>query len=243
MSLNAAALHFGLPEATVRRYKKKISSDTPIASHGGIPSLPDNLQLELENIARLASTHGFGLTKEEFRLFIASYVKINWDANNDLGIYLRAHCRFNDGVPSLEWMTHFMRKYHLSLKIPSVLGRCRSEAASDPFIINEFYDLLEKEIQRLQLSDYPDKVWNLDETSFCIDPQGGKIVAPIGSKAHRIISGSGRSCFTAFACVNAAGSVYSLNKSNRDHYLSLWMVIVHILVWMSSKKQQTMIFL
>ena len=103
-------------------------------------------------------------------------------------------------------MTTFLRTYHLSLRKPLNLERSRGEAASDPFVIYEFYGLVECEIQRLDLSKSPEKIWNLDETAFFMDPRGGRVVAPKGSDVHRVISGTGRSCFTALACVSTSGS-------------------------------------
>jgi hypothetical protein len=57
------------------------------------------------------------------------------------------------------------------------------------------------------LIESPSHVWNLDETAFFTDPRGVKATSAIGDKAYRIISGCGRSCFTALACVSAAGAV------------------------------------
>ncbi|MFT7914857.1 hypothetical protein, partial [Salmonella enterica] len=84
------------------------------------------------------------------------------------------------------------------------LERARREAISDPFKVYEFYDLVEKEVKRLDIKD-PRNIWNLDETAFFIDPQNGYVIAATGSQTHRAISGTGKKCFTVMACVNAGG--------------------------------------
>ncbi|CAG4957953.1 unnamed protein product [Colias eurytheme] len=44
----------------------------------------------------------------------------------------------------------------------------------DPFIIQEFYDILERVINELGLQNKPERIFNLDETSYCSDPQKTK---------------------------------------------------------------------
>jgi hypothetical protein len=181
LSLNAAANHFGLPEATVRRHKKHALLNAPLTSPGGQPSLPPDMQADIASIARISASHDFGFSKEELRLFIGGFIQENWDATTPLGNYLRKYCRFKDHLPSNDWVTSFLSDHHLSLKKPSLLEKCRHESASDPFIIYEFFDLLEAEVTRLNLRDAPHHIWNLDESAFFTDPRGGKVVAEIGS--------------------------------------------------------------
>jgi hypothetical protein len=204
-SLNAAAKTFGLSEATVRRHYKSSLTGELLPHPGGQPSIPADLQAEIAMVSRTASSHGCGLMKEELRALIGSYVHENWEKDTSLGCYLRKNCRFTDHIPSNDWITQFMHNHHLSLKKPQPLQRCRKENASDPFIIYEFFDLLEAEISRLNIADAPGHVWNVDESAFHSDPRGVKIVAAIGEKVHRSISGSGRYTFTAMACVSGAG--------------------------------------
>jgi hypothetical protein len=137
---------------------------------------------------------------------MGEYVKDNLHKNNDLGEYLRVNCQFKDATPSSEWVTTFMATHHLSLRKPSPLERARGEVASDPFIIYNFYDLLENEINKLHLQQSPSRVYNVNEIAFCLDPRGGKVVAPVGSKVHRATSTAGRTCSTGMECVSASGT-------------------------------------
>ncbi|GBM39230.1 hypothetical protein AVEN_43633-1 [Araneus ventricosus] len=90
-----------------------------------------------------------------------------------------------------------MHRHNLSAKKPSILERSRIVATSNPFIIYEFYDLLEKELSFLSLEDKPSHVYNLDETSKT------KAVGEKGTKLVRATATSGIEAVTVMACVNA----------------------------------------
>jgi hypothetical protein len=205
-SLLAAANHFQLDESTVRYHRKRKLQGQTLAPIGRLPSIPEHLETELALVCRVSAEHGFGLQKVDVQQLIGEYIKENIQQNNEMGEYLRANCRFNEGVPSADWVTSFMKLHHLSLRKPSPLERVRKEAAADPFVVYEFYSLLEKEIESLHLQNSPQQIYNLDESAFFVDPRGGKVIAETGSKVQRVISTSGRNCFTAMACVNAVGT-------------------------------------
>lgn len=85
------------------------------------------------------------------------------------------------------------------------LKKCRRTATSDPFIIYSFYDRLDETIQQLVLEDKPLHIFNLDETSFNLDPGRIKEVAAVGQKAYRSIEGSGKENIFTMACISASG--------------------------------------
>ena len=100
-----------------------------------------------------------------------------------------------------DWMAAFLLNNNLSLKKPSTVEKVRKVAAGNPWTIYEFYDILEEVIKRLNLHDAPGQIFNADESAFFVDPRGGKVVSHIGDNTKRVISGSGRTCFTVMACV------------------------------------------
>ena len=71
-------------------------------------------------------------------------------------------------------MRNFMVNNNLSLKKPGTLEKVRKLAASNPWIIYEFYDLLEEVMIRLKIEKCPENIYNLDESAFFVDPLGGK---------------------------------------------------------------------
>jgi hypothetical protein len=206
LSRRAAATRFGISETTLRRHDHASASGKVLPPIGRLPSIPLDMQIELAIIAKTAARHGFGLLKEEVTKLVGDYVQANRNNNDGMGTYLRAHCRFVNGVPSEDWVTEFMRNHNLSLKKPTPLERCRMETTSDPFIIYEFYDLVKSEMSRLHIEKSPEKIWNLDETAFFTDPRTRLVVGGKGESTHRTTAGSGHSCFTAMACVSADGT-------------------------------------
>ncbi|KAF9424323.1 hypothetical protein HW555_000462 [Spodoptera exigua] len=50
------------------------------------------------------------------------------------------------------------------------------KAACDPFIIEEYFNTLESCIKELDLKFSPEKIWNLDESSFSKDPEKTKVL-------------------------------------------------------------------
>ncbi|CAH4037943.1 unnamed protein product [Pieris brassicae] len=81
--------------------------------------------------------NGFGLTRTEFLDIVKGYVK-----QNDL----KTH--FNDGTPGKDWFSSFKKRYNLSIKKPLAVEVAPKKAA-DPFVIQEFYDILDRVIADL----------------------------------------------------------------------------------------------
>lgn len=101
-------------------------------------------------------------------------------------------------------MNGFMKRWKLSLKLPSPLEKARKIASSDPEIIYGFYKLVEEQISKLGIQDRPECIWNVDETSLFIDAQRVRVVAPKGEKASRTTATSGREAITVMAGISAA---------------------------------------
>ncbi|XP_074026300.1 uncharacterized protein [Leptinotarsa decemlineata] len=70
-----------------------------------------------------------------------------------------------------------------------------------PFIIYNYFNLLKEHVQNIP----PSQIYNLDETSFCLDPSRIKVVGEKGKAAHRTTSGPGRENITVLLGGNAAG--------------------------------------
>lgn len=57
----------------------------------------------------------------------------------------------------------------------------------------------------LGIVNRPDRIWNLDETSFCLDPSKTKTVGPIGQPSTRTTHGSGRDNTSVLMACSADG--------------------------------------
>ena len=79
----------------------------------------------------------------------------------------------------------------------------RKNVTSDPFVIFDFYELLESEVKRLGLENRPECIWNCDETGFPMDPSKFKTIGEKGKKAFRVACGANRENITVLA-VNCA---------------------------------------
>lgn len=76
-------------------------------------------------------------------------------------------------------------------KKPQAVEVARKRAA-DPFLIAEYFELLRKVTSNVP----PEDINNVDETSFCLDPDRVKVVGEKGTAAHRVTAGPGREYFT-----------------------------------------------
>ena len=51
---------------------------------------------------------------------------------------------------------------------------------SDPQMVNQHFDLLEPTLEENDLTDYPGKFFNIDESSIPLDPKAPKVVVERG---------------------------------------------------------------
>lgn len=101
---------------------------------------------------------GWGLSRREIFRVVGEYVHKN-----------KVKTPFKDGNPGEDWFLGFKKRHRLSLKKPQSLEYARKKA-TDPFVIYQYFDLLEETLQKLDLTDKPCQIYNMDETSFCLDP-------------------------------------------------------------------------
>lgn len=75
--------------------------------------------------------------------------------------------------------------HQLKQKSPRLLEFKRRVNTSDPFLIYEFYNLLEKTVEELGLHDKPSHIYNMDETGFFWDSKRVKGIVPQGATCYR----------------------------------------------------------
>ena len=83
---------------------------------------------------------------------------------------------FNDDRPGKDWLHNFMKQQKLSSKKAAIISAARKAATANPFIIFDFYEVVEK-IKEKKLKR--EQIWNCDELGFPTDPSKCKVVAPI----------------------------------------------------------------
>ncbi|XP_071056436.1 jerky protein homolog-like [Onthophagus taurus] len=136
---------------------------------------------------------GFGLTRKEIIKIVADYVRVN-----------NIKTQFKNGIPGEDWFLNFKRRHNLSLTTPQSVEFARKKNV-DPFLIYDYFDLLEKTVKELGLDDKPSQIWNLKESSFCCDPSKTKIVGQKGYPSTRTTSGPGKQNTTVLMCCSAIG--------------------------------------
>ena len=77
--------------------------------------------------------------------------------------------------------------------------------ASDPNIINNYYNLLELTHSENDLLDKPAQVFNIDETGMPLDPSPHSVIARRGQKHPSVVGFGDKTQITVLSCCSAAG--------------------------------------
>ncbi|KAJ2937643.1 hypothetical protein O0L34_g19317 [Tuta absoluta] len=188
MTTYAAAAYYQIPRSTLN------TRLTCIRDSPGRPTVftPKFEKCMAENL-HIMERYGFPLTRKEASILISEYVRRN-------GI----HTPFKDDIPGKDWFHALQRRNELSIKKPQAVEISRRKAC-DPFIVYEYFDILERVVDELDLKEKPHRIYNLDETSMCDDPVKGKVIGKKGFRSTRTTSGPGRSNTTVLLATNACG--------------------------------------
>ena len=203
LSTKAASRTYGVPRSTLVLHLKgwNVKSGSvrkpPKHKFAGSPRcLSEKDEETIAMCVKLMGKWGFGISRLELFDLVQEYVVSN-----------AIHTRFKNGKPGEDWYLGFMKRQGLSLKKPEKLETSRMKQ-TDPFIVDEFFDLLSEEITNKGLQDKPGSIFNCDETSFCHDPSNTKVISPRGQPCKRQTAGTGRLNTTVLATVAADGSKF-----------------------------------
>ncbi|PZC77478.1 hypothetical protein B5X24_HaOG203356 [Helicoverpa armigera] len=186
----AAAQKYKIPMTTLHDHVK--TKDT--RQNAGRP-----IVLPLEDEKKLASTiivmekWGFGLSRSEILEIVAEYVRVN-----------NIQTPFKNNTPGPDWFINFRKRHGLSIKKAQPVEYVRRKM-TDPFVISDYFDLLKKTLHDLNLVENPNSIWNLDETSLCLDPTKTKVVGQKNKPCARTPYGSGKENITVLAGASASG--------------------------------------
>ena len=86
--------------------------------------------------------------------------------------------------------------------------------ASDPSVLQVYFDLLEETLAENELTERPGQIYNMDETGLPSDPKPLKTVQLKGTKNALACTSGGKSQITAVGCVNAAGQAIPTTHGN-----------------------------
>lgn len=193
LSLRRASLVYKIPKTTILDHVTG-RRGTKSKRFGRDLDIPYDEEQKIAEGIRVMEKGGFGLSRLEVIEKVGEYVKKN-----------KLKTRFKDSIPGPDWFIGFRKRHRLSIKKPQAVEMARQKCL-DPFIIYDYFELLKRTISELGLENKPDHIWNLDETSFCVDPKKTKMVGAIGTAATRTISTPGRENTTVLMSCSAAGS-------------------------------------
>lgn len=187
-----ASKHFKIPLNTIidhikgRRGKKS-------KSMGRSTVLSQEVEEILVKGLKQMEQYGYGLSRKEILEIVGEYVRQN-----------QIKTPFRDGTPAEDWFLGFKKRHKLSIKKPRAVEFARKKSC-DPFIIDEYFKKLKQCLIDLKLEYKPSMVWNIDETSFSIDPSKTKVVGAVNSPSTRTTSTPGKENITVVLGCNAGG--------------------------------------
>jgi hypothetical protein len=95
---------------------------------------------------------GFGLSRAEVLGLVGEFVTSS-----------KIKTPFKNNIPGDEWFSSFKQRHNLSIKKPQPVEYSRKKM-TDPFVINEYFNILARTIAELNINDKPEQVKHLCHT-------------------------------------------------------------------------------
>ncbi|CAI6355815.1 unnamed protein product [Macrosiphum euphorbiae] len=201
MTVSFSARLYRIPRTTLYDHineRRGMKSTTK----GRNTALSPAIEKSLAQSLTIMEKYGHGLSRTEVLTLVGNYYV------NDNNLVTP----FKGGYPGHDWWIGFSSRHKLSLKKPQVVENARKKAC-DPFIIYNYFYLLWETMTDLGIVNRPDRIWNLDETSFCLDPSKTKTVGPIGQPSTRTTHGSGRDNTSVLMACSADDTTYAATSN------------------------------
>lgn len=194
-TIKGAARRFGMSEGTLRNRIRFKKLGKEMVGSGRKPALSEKEERDLAECIRALCEAGFSPSPDEIKNLVRDYVQAN-----------SLKTPFKDGRPGKDWFHSFLQRQRLSTKKASMISAARKANTANPFLIYDFYDVIEKIISEKNLK--PEQVWNCDESGFPTDPSKCRVVAPVGKPGWKITTGAGRENITVLATCSASGRAF-----------------------------------
>ena len=192
MTIYKASQIFRIPKQTLNDRKNGKVLFPQNTGSGRQPVFEKNDEQKLVNHITYLATLGYGYSRTEI-------VKLATDYSHSLGI-LPADKSF-----SLGWLKRFFRRWPtLKVMRPRSTELYRAKCAT-PAALQRYFSELKKVMDKYDLHDKPQCIYNVDETGINTEHKPGNVVALKGSRPAAVTS-SRSATVTVIACGNAAGS-------------------------------------
>ena len=193
-SIRSTALKYGMSEGLLRRRIKMKDNDEVLKGSGRRTALAPEQEQELAKCINAMCKTGFSPTRVEIKNLVKEYVQLH-----------NLKTPFKDDRPGKDWLRMFMDRNSLSMKKANMISTARLSATANPFIIYDFYELIERVVRSQNLQ--PNQIWNCDESGFPTDPARCKVVSTKGEVAYKVTWGAGRENISTLDACNAEGRV------------------------------------
>lgn len=191
-TIKGTARQFKIPESTLRHRMKMLQNGKELVGSGRKTALTADMERDLAHCIQTLFNAGFSPSADEVKNLVKDFVVSN-----------KLKTPFKDGRPGKDWFKKFLSRQKLSTKKATMISAARKAATANPFIIYDFYEVIDKVITENNLS--PKQIWNCDESGFPTDPSKYKVVAPIGKAGWKTTCGAGRENITVLATCSASG--------------------------------------
>ena len=206
LSVREAALRYDVPRSTLGDRRSGRIQDGSVSGPGKF--LSTNEEHELVRFLCKCAHIGFPKTRVEVLSLVRNIIESKG---------------LKSEVTSGWWESFCRRNPSMTLRAAAPLSKARF-VATDPEVINRYFDLLEETLERSVLEDKPAQVFNMDETGMPLDPKSMKCVAPRGAKTVLAPSSGDKTQITVVACVSASGQrmppLVILNRKRLPPYFS-----------------------
>lgn len=173
MPVYAAAKKYKIPASTLRDRLKGYHNK----GYGSSKVLSDREEAQLAEWVILCSRTGYPKSKRQILKTAGELSKLNSTKT------------FVEGTPTSGWFRKFIqRNPEVAKRTPEPLGR--ASASITPENVKKYFALVEtqfKEAGRLDLLNKPESWWNVDETSFEMNPTPKNVYAEKGVKTVHIV--------------------------------------------------------
>lgn len=187
LSIRQAASAYSIPYTTLC---DRVSGRVKFGAHSGPERhLSDSEEKELVRFLSGAAGMGFARSKKEVFTIVEAVLASKGKAQS---------------VSSGWWESFNRRHPHLSIRKAEKLSYARSQA-TDPIVLDNYYDLLERTLEEYDLFDDPTRIFNCDETGVSYQHTPPHVVAVKGQRHPRSVTTGNKKNVTVLACANAAG--------------------------------------
>ena len=196
-STNQAAVNFGIPEPTLRRYLQKSTDQYPVSNGRFRPVFPENMEKALAEYIMEVSGRFYGMTTVQLRQLAFDFAERN---------QLQHNFDRSARAAGTDWLAGFLkRNQEISLRMPEMMSLARIQGFN-PKQVENFFILLAELYQKHNFA--PSRIFNVDETGVPTVPTKiPKILSAKGVKrVAKVVSAERGKTITLVCSMNATGN-------------------------------------